>query len=500
MRSPSSSRARAAQTSPLEVARRFLDDGQPIKAIAPAMHALWDAERSGAQDKECHARALFARALGHSGDHLSAMVQFQRAFVLSKALSDLPAQRYILDGLGNTYLALGGYAEAQRAHRGAIAVADRISDRRGKAIACAELIRTLCRNGEDLLAEGKRAAATRFFRRALTLADHYLPEVDCAGTPAAVRVFYRVNRAYALTVNRRYEESDKLLIAAARSATFREHGRYWAVTTSIRAHLTLERGEFESATQQLIALTPELIRMGHNDVLLKARSMLVAALEGQQRLPEALAVQRLLLTQLRALGRDVLLNRSRIEQLHAEIEQQRARAQQMTQAANQWEQKAHIDALTGLHSRRKLEDELITARAKRNTKRIVLMIDLDYFKAINDRHGHQAGDKVLIATARVLEQCLKSLGFTDKLALYRYGGEEFAAIGEQLSGQQGLAVAEKLRANLKRYPWRGIAKGLTVTASVGIYQGSNPLAHALLVADAALYRAKQSGRDRATLA
>jgi diguanylate cyclase (GGDEF)-like protein len=484
----------------LEQARMHLNNGEPAKAIAPAMQALWDAEHAHAPHAECDARAIFARALGQSGDHLSAMVQFQRAFITAKELRDVRLQSVILDGLGHSFLALEGYADALRAFRGAIAASDVVGNRELKAITCAELIRTLCRTGEAEGTAGRRTAANRYFRRALEVSNRYQHEIDAAGTPQAARVFFRVNRAYALIQNRQFDEAQEILVVAARSAIVRQRGRHWAATSALRAHLALMQGQWADAAQMLHLLTDELERAGQKDILLRVRTSYVMALEKLQKFPEALAEQRKQIAQLRALGRDILANRDRIARLQSELERQRTQAQQLQRVASHWEARAHVDALTGLNSRRKLEELFAQPQANRDRARTVLMIDLDHFKGINDRYGHAVGDRVLLAAATVLKNCIKSLGLETTVAAYRYGGEEFAVIGGRLSNRQGIEVAEISRLKIKQYRWQRIAKGLSVTASVGLAQGALTMPRALQLADAALYKAKRSGRDQVVVA
>ena len=126
------------------------------------------------------------------------------------------------------------------------------------------------------------------------------------------------------------------------------------------------------------------------------------------------------------------------------------------------------------------------------------MIDLDYFKAINDRHGHAVGDECLVAVARVLEQQAQRLD--DLLA--RYGGEEFVLLLPQTTLDGAMSVAERLRLSIYGLSWRNESsphEGL-LTVSVGIAActpgpGFSPAA-LLLAADAALYEAKHLGRNR----
>jgi diguanylate cyclase (GGDEF)-like protein len=162
------------------------------------------------------------------------------------------------------------------------------------------------------------------------------------------------------------------------------------------------------------------------------------------------------------------------------------------------ERKATTDALTGLYNRRYLYDlyPKLWSEAQRHGKQMTLVIvDLDYFKRINDRHGHVAGDQVLVHVARVMRDNCRVSDF-----LFRLGGEEFLVLtsGDDTGGQ---ALAEKIRAALEREPCRGDGQNIPVTASFGVAQavsgdGLEGLSQVLARADLALYSAKQAGRNR----
>ncbi len=157
------------------------------------------------------------------------------------------------------------------------------------------------------------------------------------------------------------------------------------------------------------------------------------------------------------------------------------------------------DPLTGLFNRRYLEERL--EREVRHARRhraalSVLMIDLDHFKRINDTHGHEAGDRLLEAVGSALVETLRA---EDVAA--RYGGEEFTVLLPGTALEEACWVAEKVRNTVRRLrvPTAGLALA-EVTLSVGVAtlaEGGDLEASELLRrADAALYEAKEAGRDR----
>jgi len=162
---------------------------------------------------------------------------------------------------------------------------------------------------------------------------------------------------------------------------------------------------------------------------------------------------------------------------------------------------AMTDALTGAMTRRALTDlapGAIAVSRSRRRRVAVLMIDLDHFKAINDRHGHPAGDRVLRHAAATLRAQLRA----DAL-LARYGGEEFAVVLHVDDPMTAAVVAERLRHAVAHTPFEDGAPepiGLSVSIGAAMLGDDEPLESALARADEALYRAKDEGRNRVVMA
>lgn len=176
---------------------------------------------------------------------------------------------------------------------------------------------------------------------------------------------------------------------------------------------------------------------------------------------------------------------------------------ELTRARQELEQMALHDALTGLANRRKfqLQYEFEVLRQERGGKPLVLLlIDIDRFKQVNDRHGHIAGDACLKIVAEIL---LGNVRATDLVA--RFGGEEFVVLLANTSLDEGAAVAEKLRLAVERavIAAPGVADGLRVTISIGASVKSAAVVQSLdqLIAraDAGVYCAKNAGRNRVCL-
>jgi diguanylate cyclase (GGDEF)-like protein len=164
-------------------------------------------------------------------------------------------------------------------------------------------------------------------------------------------------------------------------------------------------------------------------------------------------------------------------------------------------QRAMTDHLTGSLSRHALAEgaAALVAQARAGEGRLaVIMVDLDHFKQINDRHGHAGGDAVLRQVAQVLGTQLRG-----ETLLARYGGEEFVALVQVADLPVARRVAERMRLGLEETMWLDVLPGLgRVTASFGVslLATDESLEQALARADEALYRAKHAGRNQVQMA
>jgi len=157
-----------------------------------------------------------------------------------------------------------------------------------------------------------------------------------------------------------------------------------------------------------------------------------------------------------------------------------------------------LDALTGVHNRKYLEDRITTeiAFAVRNaTELSAFIIDVDHFKKVNDTYGHLAGDAVLKAVAAIL---MRSVRPEDVLA--RYGGEEFVVLARGIPVESAMILAERMRGMLEAQPIPFEEHIIPITASAGVASlrdcGTPDRASLLGTADGRLYRAKEEGRNR----
>ncbi len=162
---------------------------------------------------------------------------------------------------------------------------------------------------------------------------------------------------------------------------------------------------------------------------------------------------------------------------------------------------AITDAMTKLYLKRyfqlRLDDEF--KRAERYKGKLALaMIDIDHFKRINDTYGHTKGDEILISVAKSIKD-----NFRDVDIPARYGGEEFSVIMPEVSKEDALIAVERLRKTVESIPHEFQGKTVMVTISIGVAEAPLDAAAPLALveaADAALYRSKENGRNRCTLA
>jgi len=173
-------------------------------------------------------------------------------------------------------------------------------------------------------------------------------------------------------------------------------------------------------------------------------------------------------------------------------------------AEHQLEALARTDSLTGLLNRRRfveLAADAVALAVRHAQPMAVLMIDLDHFKAINDRFGHAAGDEILRVFARTAGSVMRQGEL-----LARVGGEEFAALLPQTDSEGAVVLAQRLLERARGEPARAAGSAVPYSASIGVAclaaGSAGPWSIDVLMhrADAALYRAKAEGRDRVVAA
>ncbi|MBB3194412.1 GGDEF domain-containing protein [Roseateles terrae] len=239
----------------------------------------------------------------------------------------------------------------------------------------------------------------------------------------------------------------------------------------------------------------------------KARNDFARALAAHEQLSD---LERQSARSAMALQTEAMLIRQEFEQAQARAEHALQDARRERERADHAEQEhsklkrqadelgrmAHEDALTGLNNRRHAEFALplLLERARQERRPIALgLLDVDYFKRVNDTWGHGMGDLVLQQVALCLRKQLRA---ADLLA--RVGGEEFMLVFVGVPSARAQEICERLRAAIARHAWNELAPKLTLTVSIGLSTAESPDHPQTLVetADQALYAAKNGGRNR----
>lgn len=203
----------------------------------------------------------------------------------------------------------------------------------------------------------------------------------------------------------------------------------------------------------------------------------------------------------------LITNRRLFQHMEAEIALRTAELERLVaetrQLKDHYVSMSMHDQLTGLHNRRYFYDqiELALAQHKRYEHPFCLLVlDIDFFKTINDQYGHQFGDQVLINVAEALKQEVRN---TD--ILVRFGGEEFVVIFSNTGCENGRMLAERIRSQIKSLSWVFGQQTVNITISIGLHclhpgaENSTEhfdIDHIINCADIALYVAKENGRDR----
>lgn len=191
------------------------------------------------------------------------------------------------------------------------------------------------------------------------------------------------------------------------------------------------------------------------------------------------------------------LEREQRERLAKSFAELGAMHDRLSAKANQLEWYSHRDGLTELANRRYFDERLSRESNSESGPGALslIMLDIDEFKAINDRYGHVTGDEVLRQTARLLESNTRRVDLCARL-----GGEEFAVIlAADLSAEKLFGIAEGIRCAFEEHDWSTVAPGLTVTVSVGLAtlrEADGDPVRLLELADERLYASKKGGRNR----
>ncbi len=183
-----------------------------------------------------------------------------------------------------------------------------------------------------------------------------------------------------------------------------------------------------------------------------------------------------------------------VQELHEARRTLERRTEQLETLQEQLREQADRDWLTGLHNRRYLAREVGRHAAAPGPGPFSLaVLDLDHFKQVNDRFGHQTGDEVLMRVAALLLGAMRGHD-----VVVRTGGEEFVLLMPDTDAHAAASACERLRTAIRDEPWDRIAAGIALTASIGVAtaETASDLGTLTELADQRVYLAKDAGRDR----
>ncbi len=257
---------------------------------------------------------------------------------------------------------------------------------------------------------------------------------------------------------------------------------------SIRAKRKLAQ-EYDAAAQSLLRLHEWTTSVGesvgaHQAEVTASSTQLQAVVEQDGEGWETLAV---------GIVQQVVESNHRLQRQLADAEQ---KLNEQAEAIRVHATEARTDPLTGLPNRRALDDELQRRSSEWQRKRTpfsVSLVDIDHFKRCNDQFGHAAGDEALRRVARVLRGTLREMDFAA-----RFGGEEFAVVHPATTLDEAQAAAERVRQAVSEHKFEIGGQQISLTVSAGAAQAApiEEIAALLARADAALYAAKEAGRNR----
>lgn len=443
--------------------------------------------------------ALLAYVHNHSNDVESALDSGASALVLLHECDDVrhPMASSTHNSLGLIFRDLEATGLAIREFQHSLDLLDdEGADPALLEIVTANLASAHLRRAIEQLRLDDSAEATRQLELAEIQARHLL----AMSTLARRRVEAASILASVLLNAGRWQEAAQLLAEHADDGELIDDPRALIDWNLLLAWTARERGDLAEA----LARSETAVRLAEESRDVIASSL---GLRERSRVREALgdlvgALADLRTADDRARGLRALRSEVLVEQLarRAQLEATRRRLQRETeQLADERARLAEAvetDPLTGVGNRRRFTASLSALRRGPARPVAALAVDLDRFKAINDRHGHPAGDRVLSVLAGLMADLAR-----DRDLVCRLGGDEFVVLLPGARHAEARLVAERLRAGVGVHDWHGDGIELPVTVSIGVASGgSAAVVETVADADEALLRAKRLGRDRAEVA
>lgn len=455
----------------------------------------------------CHVLRGMALTCVELGDFENGLRFGMDGFELAQVLDDPSLLCDSLGALGECFNRIGDAQQSERLLREALAQARRLKGGYQEFAA----LTALCEMAIDSFLRyrdmGRSQEAGETLQRALGYAREMWPAAQFVDPPNDVlKVVAQGNLGLVLLHLGLTEEARAMLLPSlelARSRGMAAHAWYGRCAL---AELQMREGHWQVARDSLTALLAEhqgdqggsgVRRLRHALYLcckeLGLPGEALTHLEAYQR-HESARISAQLEVQSR-----LFVSRIEAEQARRQAERAEAELMRQQQRTQDLERDAHTDPLTGLGNRRLLETRLpplIDQAGLLQQPMTLVMLDLDHFKAVNDRFGHAVGDQVLVRLAQMLRDNMRAHDH-----LVRMGGEEFLVLLTSTGRELAQQICERLRVAVERHDWESVHPQLRVTLSLGMASAPSYDMETLTErADAALYRAKREGRNRVCLA
>ncbi|HEX2206822.1 MAG TPA: diguanylate cyclase, partial [Longimicrobium sp.] len=478
----------------------YLRRGEHVRAARLLLDALEIQRSTGDPVGEGNSLSHLGHAAYLVGDYGSALEYHQASLGIREHTGDRSGVGYSLINIGIIHGQLGEPARVREYMQRALELLE-ADDPQAAAVCLANI-------GNAYADQGEHARATDYLQRACDgmRAVGHADEASCLsdlgrihqarGDDEAARALYLRSLELARQRDARIYEPEILIRLGGLEA------RLGRVDEGLEhLHEALRIAEAQGARQQVYAAHEALsqvheIRGEHQKALEHYRAYHHAWREVFSHETNLRIQSAMLRSEVRQSRREAEILREKNAALSAADDEKARLLEQLRAQAAELERQTREDALTGAFNRRHL-DRLLDAeweRALRFGRALtVAMLDLDRFKAVNDRFGHVAGDEVLRVVARILRDHTRGV---DVVA--RYGGEEFCLVLVETRKDDAVRLCDRLREMVATYDWSAIHPDLVVTLSAGlaaIDEADTP-DDLLGVADARLYTAKHAGRNR----
>jgi diguanylate cyclase (GGDEF)-like protein len=430
------------------------------------------------------------------GDYGRALEHHQASLGLREEIGDLPGTAYSLVNIGIIHGMMGEPERVLEYALRAFAIHEDGGDPQAAAICLLNLGNAHAELGED-------ARALEILERAAMRLSELGNDADEGSCLCDIG-----------HIHERQGEGERALACYLRSRELLERSGapiYLPGTLMRLGSLRVRTGDVEAGLADLREALQSAEEQGARQYVHAAHEALAQAYEGEGDAVRALEHHRAFHAVWREVyGTETNLRiqnavvRAEVQQTQREAELLREKNEALTRAAEEkalllaeLERQTREDALTGVFNRRYLDSQLSTEweRALRFGRALTAaMVDIDHFKAVNDRFSHAVGDEVLRTVARILRENTRGV---DVVA--RYGGEEFCLILVETRAEEAARLCDRLRGLIADYDWSTIRPGIAVTVSIGVaglHEGADAPDALLAAADVRLYAAKHAGRNR----